>query len=210
MSSPIWQRTLGEFVDNVASSKPVPGGGAVAALSACLAAALFKMLLELIVKDGANVSHKMATVEKAMKLLQNSVGEDITAFNSFLAARRMSKLSESERSSRSEAISSSLIYCTEVPLNALRAALSLVPIAQELASRTPEKAISDCGAALAQLDGGIVGLLFTVDINLRGTASDPAFAKLREERDRLACEIASARRDLAIALDQVARRIGQS
>jgi len=48
-----------------------------------------------------------------------------------------------------------------------------------------------------------------VNINLRGTASDPAFAAVRAERDHLASEFASARQDLAIAIDQVAQRIGQ-
>ena len=96
-----------------------------------------------------------------------------------------------------------------MPLNAVRAALSLVPIAQDLVSLTPDKAISDFGAALSQLDSGLVGLFFTVNLNLRGTASDPSFAAVRAERDHLASEFASARQDLAIAIDQVAQRIGQ-
>jgi len=65
----------------------VPGGGAVAALSACLAGALLKMLLELTAKDGSNIDDKMAIVETALKQLQNCVEEDIQAFDSFLAAR---------------------------------------------------------------------------------------------------------------------------
>jgi methenyltetrahydrofolate cyclohydrolase len=209
VSNSIWQATLSEFVENVASSKPVPGGGAVAALSACLAAALLKMLLELTAKDGLNVEPKVAIVETAMKQLQNSVADDIAAFNSFLAARRMPKLTESEKLRRKELLTQSLQYCTEVPLNAVRAALSLVAIAQDLVSLTPEKAISDFGAALSQLDSGLVGLFFTVNLNLRGTASDPPFAAVRAERDRLASEIASAHLALAIAIDQVAQRIGQ-
>ena len=209
MSNSIWQETLSDFVENVASSKPVPGGGAVAALSACLAGALLKMLLELTAKDGSNIDDKMAIVETALKQLQNCVEEDIQAFDSFLAARRMPKLTELEKQRRQELLTQSLQRCTEVPLNAVRAALSLVPIAQDLVSLTPDKAISDFGAALSQLDSGLVGLFFTVNINLRGTASDPAFAAVRAERDHLASEFASARQDLAIAIDQVAQRIGQ-
>jgi len=209
VSNSIWQETLSDFVENVASSKPVPGGGAVAALSACLAGALLKMLLELTAKDGSNIDDKMAIVETALKQLQNCVEEDIQAFDSFLAARRMPKLTELEKQRRQELLTQSLQRCTEVPLNAVRAALSLVPIAQDLVSLTPDKAISDFGAALSQLDSGLVGLFFTVNINLRGTASDPAFAAVRAERDHLASEFASARQDLAIAIDQVAQRIGQ-
>jgi len=70
----------------------------------------------------------------------------------------MPKLTELEKQRRQELLTQSLQRCTEVPLNAVRAALSLVPIAQDLVSLTPDKAISDFGAALSQLDSGLVGL----------------------------------------------------
>ena len=209
MSSSIWQETLSDFVENVASAKPVPGGGAVAAFSACLAGALFKMLLEIAAKEGASVNDKLVIVETAIRQLQNGVADDIKAFESFMAARRLPKLTEAEKLIRSEATTKALALCTEVPLSGVRAALSLVPIAKEMVNLTPDKAISDFGAALSQLDGGLVGLVFTVDINLRGTASDPAFATLRAERDQLASQITSARQALAAAITQVAHRIGE-
>jgi methenyltetrahydrofolate cyclohydrolase len=206
----VWQETLGTFVENVASSKPVPGGGAVATLSICLAAALLKMLLELTAKERMEVADKASTVATIMTRVQRGVGDDITAFNSYLAARRMPKLSEQEQLRRGEALAAALVRCTEVPLDTARAALALIPIAQDLVSLVPDKAISDFGAALAQLDSGLVGLFFTANINLRGTTSDPSFATVRAGRDCLAVEIASARQALSIAIDQVAQRIGQT
>jgi formiminotetrahydrofolate cyclodeaminase len=40
------QQTVGELLDSIAAKKPVPGGGAVAALTAALAAALGRMVVE--------------------------------------------------------------------------------------------------------------------------------------------------------------------
>jgi glutamate formiminotransferase/formiminotetrahydrofolate cyclodeaminase len=206
----IWGATLIEFVDNVASLKPVPGGGAVAALSGCLGASLLKMLLLMREKEGAKEEGQLALAENARAELQRCAEEDIQAFHSFMGARRMPKGTEPERSARSEAIAAALRRCTEVPLSALRASLGLVPIAQHLMRVVPDKAISDFGAALAQIESALVGLFFTVNINLRDTASDPSFATLRAERDRLAGQMGSARGELADLLAQVTKTIGQS
>ena len=210
MSSSIWQETLGEFVKNVASSRPVPGGGAVAALSGSLAASLLKMVLEIAAKGGSNVDEKLAMVEAGLKELQHCVEADITAFNSFLAARKLAQVTEVEKVRRQELMNQALQRCTEVPLTAAQAIVSLVPVAKNLVGHAPDKVLSDLGVALSELDCGLGGLSFTVNINLRGTASDPAFARLRAEWDGLASQIASARQELAVVLDQVAQRIGQS
>jgi formiminotetrahydrofolate cyclodeaminase len=209
MPGSIWQETIGEFVEKVASSKPVPAGGAVAALSACLAASLLKMLLEIAAKGGAKVDHQVVIVKTGLKELQNCVAEDIKAFDSFLAARRMPQLTELEKLHRQELLTQALQRCTEVPLTAAQAIVRLVPIAKDLVGLVPDKVLSDLGVALSEFDCGLVGLSFTVNINLRGTASDPAFATVRAEQDQLASAIACARQDLAAAIHQVAQKIGQ-
>ncbi len=209
-ASSIWQEPFSKFVDNVASSKPVPAGGAVAALSASLAASLLQMVLEIAVKDGANVGDMLTTVEKGREELQHCVEDDIDAFNAFLAARRLPKSTESEKRHRQQFMTQALQRCTEVPLSAARAAAKLVPIAKGLLSLAPDKVLSDFGVALTECDCALVGLSFTVNINLRETASDSAFSVLRTEWAELAREIAFARQDLALAIDQVLQKIGQA
>ena len=206
----IWQETFAEFVENVASAKPVPGGGAVAALSACLAASLLKMVLEIMAKDGSDVAGKLAAVETARKQLQSFVEEDIAAFNSFLAARRLPQNTEMEKARRLERITQALQRCTEVPLRAAQTAVSLVPILKGLVGLAPEKALSDFGVALAELNCGLVGLSFTVNINLRGTAADANLASLRAQWKELASEVANARQALAVAIEHVNQKIGQA
>ena len=190
--------------------KTCSGRWAVAALSACLAASLLKMVLEIMAKDGSDVAGKLAAVETARKQLQNFVEEDISAFNSFLAARRLPQITEMEKVRRLELITQALQRCTEVPLRAAQTAASLVPILKGMVGLAPEKALSDFGVALAELDCGFVGLSFTVNINLRGTAADANFVSLRAQWKELTSEVANARQALAVAIEHVNQKIGQA
>jgi formiminotetrahydrofolate cyclodeaminase len=210
MLSSVWEETLSEFVEAVGSAKPTPGGGAVAALSACFAASLLNMVLEIAAKRGLDIADRLAVVEAQLKQLQRCVDHDIKAFDSFLAARKLPKITELEKLEREKLLNEALGQCVEVPLTASQVALQLVSIAKGLVELAPEKVMSDLGVALAQLDSGLLGLFFNVNINLQGTALDPAFATLRAERDCLATEIASARQELGTAIDQVARKIARS
>jgi len=168
------------------------------------------MVLEISAKAGANVDDELAAVEIGLKDLQPCVEDDIKAFNSFLAARKMPQLTEGEKQRRQEFLTQALLRCTEVPLAAVQAIARLVPVARDLVGHAPDKVLSDLGVALAELDCALVGLSFTVSINLRGTDSDPAFAAVRAQHQRLAAEISAAHRDLAAAIDQVAQKIGQT
>ncbi|MGD0963309.1 MAG: cyclodeaminase/cyclohydrolase family protein [Candidatus Acidiferrales bacterium] len=210
MSGSVWQETLDEFVAQLGSAKPTPGGGAVAALSACLAASLLEMVLQITARAHPSAEARLAVVQTQLIELRRSVDQDIESFNRFLDARRMPQLTEVEQTRRKDLQRSALQRCTEVPLAAAQSALKLVPIARDLVGLAPAKVLSDVGVALAQLDSGLLGLLLNVNINLQGTASDPAFQQMHAQRDGLAGEVVSARQELATAIDLITRKITES
>lgn len=210
MATSVWKESIGEFTSRVASPKPTPGGGAVTALSACFAASLLEMVAEIASKGGTNVAEMLVIVRTERDTLQRCVDQDIEAFDSFLAARKMPRVTELEKTRRGELTTEALKRCAEVPLAASRAALKLVPIATNLLEIAPAKVLSDLDVALSLMDSSLVGLQFNVDINLQGTASDPAFGMLRKECETLTADIASARHALAAMISSVADRISQS
>lgn len=63
----VWHETLGNFTDRVASRKPTPGGGAVAALSACFGAALLEMALEIAAKGGYRRDRRAGACPRGIK-----------------------------------------------------------------------------------------------------------------------------------------------
>jgi methenyltetrahydrofolate cyclohydrolase len=203
----VWDETLASFIDRLVSAQPTPGGGAVAALSACQSAALLKMVLEISAKDGIRIEVQLSSIETQLEVLRHCVEEDIAAFNSLLSARKKSAATEADSKHRKEEIASALKRCTSAPLTAARAALKLVPLAANLCDMIPARILSDLGVALLQLGSGLAGLQFNVDINLMGTEHDPTFAALRSEGEALALEIASAQKDLSCAIRRVAEKI---
>jgi len=199
----VWSEPLGTFVESIASARPTPGCGAIAAFSACLAASLLKMVLDIGAKNGSNNGDTPVVVQAYLKELQRCVDGDIEAFDSFLAARKMSGVTEPDQPRSVELLEETLRQCVEVPLNGARLTLKLVPIALHLSEVSPDKIKSDAGVALLLLECSLTGLLFNVDINLQGVASNSTFDSLREQRGLLADEITVARRDLSKAIHRV-------
>ena len=96
--APLVSMTIEQFVDEVSSNSPAPGGGSVAALAGGLGAALAAMVANLTVgKAGYEPAWKSLSslAERAQALkasLLNAVDDDTKAFDDVLAAMRLPKL----------------------------------------------------------------------------------------------------------------------
>ncbi|MDK2846586.1 MAG: methenyltetrahydrofolate cyclohydrolase, partial [Synergistales bacterium] len=97
---------IDEFVKELASDSPAPGGGSVAALSGSLGAALVSMVSALTVgkekyRDNREVMEK--TGEEARELqtrLLELMEEDTKAFNAYMAALKLPKETEEQKARR--------------------------------------------------------------------------------------------------------------
>ncbi len=93
----ITAKSLNQFLDELASSSPAPGGGSVAALSGALGAALTSMVCRLTIgkKKYADVQNEMESVLRRSEELRSSFSEladqDTEAFNSVMKAFAMPK-----------------------------------------------------------------------------------------------------------------------
>src|SRR5208283_992112 len=103
-------KTVDEFIDEVASSSPTPGGGSVAALAGALGAALTAMVCNLTIgkKKYLGVQREMEEVLKQSDNLQASfvklIDDDAEAFNTVMSAFDLPKETEEEKTKRAEAI----------------------------------------------------------------------------------------------------------
>ena len=101
--------TLPDFVAELASSSPAPGGGSIAALGGALAAGLSSMVGELTVgrEKYAAVQEEMTRVKDEAKTLAAELLElidrDTDAFNAFMAAMKLPKATDEEKVARREA-----------------------------------------------------------------------------------------------------------
>lgn len=169
--------TVEEFVREVASSSPAPGGGSVAALAGAQAAGLLSMYCNLSQnrdKLGDTVDMLQTTGEEARYLkikLVEAIDEDTLAFNQVMEAYRLPKDSPENKQNRSEAIQAAGKNAAEVPLLTARGGLRVLSLVEEVAAKGNPSAITDLGVANLQAYSGVVGACYNVRINL-GMLSD--------------------------------------
>ena len=157
-----------DFLDEVASGKPTPGGGAAAAYTGSLAAGLVSMVARLTKgKKGYSevekeMEHVLAEAEELRADLRKAVEQDIEAFNQVMAAYRIPK----EELDRDERIQTATLHAAEVPLDVARKSLRVAELALITAELGNKNAITDAGAGAALANAALISAGYNVRINL--------------------------------------------
>jgi len=161
-----------EFSRVLGSNSPAPGGGSVAALSGALGANLVSMVCSLSIgkKDYESFDNELAeALELAQTLsegLLKRVDLDAEAFNSVMAAFKMTRQTEEEKKSRSEAIQAGFKEAVQSPLGIARECLDVLRLANKLLGKSNTNALSDLGVASLQAYAGLEGAIMNVKINI--------------------------------------------
>jgi formiminotetrahydrofolate cyclodeaminase len=191
------------FVERLATSDPVPGGGSAAALVGAMGAALLHMVVELTSGRTAAAEHAGSLTEIGLAASQwqsellNLAQLDADAYGAVVAARRLPSESERDRQARATQLAAALREATRVPLATASAASEVLELAERLAPIGSRNAISDVGVAGILAAGAVRGAALNVEINLPYLTSD---AELREKA-------ANETRRLLATLDDRDRRI---
>jgi glutamate formiminotransferase/formiminotetrahydrofolate cyclodeaminase len=195
-----------DLVAALASEAPTPGGGTAAALAGAMGASLAEMVSALTLsKDKYAASHDAVRPigeasararERFLRLAQ----EDSDAYDAVVAARRLPKGTDEERSARVRAMAESNRLAAEVPMRTACEAAALLDLLLELAEKGNPNAASDAGAAALLLETAVQAALLNVAINLGG-ADDPGFAvRLTEESERVGREASRVREKVLAAV----------
>ena len=161
-----------EFSRVLGSNSPAPGGGSVAALSGALGANLVSMVCSLSIgkKDFESFDNELAEALKLARTLSEGllkrVDLDTEAFNSVMAAFKMTKQTEEEKKSRTEAIQAGFKEAVQSPLGIARECLDVLRLANKLLGKSNTNALSDLGVASLQAYAGLEGAIMNVKINI--------------------------------------------
>jgi formiminotetrahydrofolate cyclodeaminase len=183
--------TIEEFLNETASDSPAPGGGSVSALVGALGAALSSMVGELSVgKDSDDdtiieIKNYVGECRRIMQLLKESIDKDTDAFNAVMAAFRMPKDTDEQKSIRSKEIQSAFKNAADVPYNTAELCLRVMDIAVEMLDKGNKNAASD--AAVSGLLGyaALNGALYNVKINLNSIKDEQYVQQMKEKVDKL-------------------------
>lgn len=172
--------TVQDFVSELASANPTPGGGSASALAGAIAAGLVEMACNLTVGR-----EKFRDVEEELRIvlarsgelraqLMAAVDEDTVAYDKVSQAYKLPKASDAEKAARSAAIQDALKYATEVPLRVAQAAMEVSQLALIALEKSNPNVSSDARVARVIADAAREGATANVEINL-GSITDGEF-----------------------------------
>lgn len=181
----IRDQKIKDFLDDLASKKPTPGGGATAALAGAMAAGLVIMVAKLSVEKDKGFKEIEEEAEKLKKELLSLADEDCQVFEEVMKAYRLPKESKMQSEKRKMRIQEALREAALLPLRTAEKAVEIVRLASFCARRGNQNAISDARVGIELGTAAVYGALENVRINLE-TIEDTKFCEdLKDEIDEL-------------------------
>lgn len=161
-----------EFLNDVSSGSPVPGGGSVSAIAGALGTSLISMVLNLTTSSKkyeefhqfANENQIEAT--RISERLKRLVVEDAEAFDKVMSAYKLPKNTDEEKAQRKKAIEEATKQAIAVPLETGKQCIEALSIINKVIEKSNKNAISDLGVANLLLKAACEGALYNVFINL--------------------------------------------
>jgi glutamate formiminotransferase/formiminotetrahydrofolate cyclodeaminase len=161
-----------EFVEELSTNSPAPGGGSVSALVGALGAALSSMVAALSheKKELLDLKPEMNEIgieaQKLKDRLSFLVDEDTNAFNKVMDANRLSATNDEEQSAKNQAIEIANKYAIEIPLETAKKCFHVIELADTLVEKGNPNSVSDAGVAAEVALAGVSGACMNVLINL--------------------------------------------
>jgi formiminotetrahydrofolate cyclodeaminase len=192
----ITQRPVSGFLDDLASSAPTPGGGSAAAVVGAMGAALVSMVCGVTLgkKGQEAVESEMKAVlglsEQLRTRLTAMAAADIAAFDGLMAAYRLPKTNEAEKSLRGEAIQENLRAATETPLECARACAEVIALSHRAGLKGYSGVISDAGVGALTANAALRSAALNVYINVPALKDRVFASQATAELEQLlhACE----------------------
>jgi formiminotetrahydrofolate cyclodeaminase len=179
------------FLDELASNAPAPGGGSVAALGGALGAALVSMVCNLTLgKKGyeavqGDIEDLLAQSEALRAELANLLEEDVKVYTAYSVAAKLPRGTEEEKAERTKAVQAALKNATMVPMRIAETAVKVMDLCLPTAEKGNKWAVSDAGVAVLMAEAALRSAALNVLINL-GSIKDEAFvAEKRAHLDGL-------------------------
>ncbi|MBO3731274.1 cyclodeaminase/cyclohydrolase family protein [Glycomyces niveus] len=177
--------TIEDWLTDLASELPAPGGGAAAGMSAAMAAALVSMVCNLTIGKPKFAEHEavmreaLAEAERLRLEALQLAEDDAEAFSGVVAAYKLPKSSDEEKAARTAAIQAGLVEAAAVPLAVARVSAEVIKLSGRILEGSNPNVLSDVAVAASAAKSALESAALNVDINV-------VAIKDAAERERLA------------------------
>jgi formiminotetrahydrofolate cyclodeaminase len=203
--------TVKDFIAELASNSPAPGGGSTAAFAASLGSALSSMVFNLTVGKKAfnELSDEIKElIVKELKEAQESKEEflslmdkDTEAFMILMASFKLPKETEDEKSVRSSKIQEAYKGATEVPLEMAVKAYKIYDYIMTACTYGNKNAISDAGVAALMTQSSIEAAVLNVRINLSSIKDEDYKQRVKKQCEELVANGAKKKEEILSIVD---------
>lgn len=192
---------IGEYLEQLGSAEPTPGGGAAAALVSAQGAALIKMVANLTIGKEKYAEHEelcrgvLSEAEEICERLSSGMDRDAAAFGNVGAAYSLQ-----DPEVRTQAVANSSVGAAEVPIAVMEDSLRGIELAKSLLGHSNPNLESDIYVAVLCLIAGLKSAAYNVAANL---------AAIRAVYPDIAARLQSRAGDLITASRELEREISQ-
>ena len=180
-----------EFIKELASNSPAPGGGSVACVNGAMAAGLGAMVCRLtigkeIYKDVEDLfKEKLPKLDKLHAELTELIDKDANAFNGVMASFKMPKDTDEQIIARSKKIQEEYKKAALVPMSTARACKKVLDIILELGTQGNKNAVSDIAVGALNALTGLKSAILNVQINLPSIKDETFKSETRIEIEEM-------------------------
>ncbi len=180
-----------EFLEELGSDMPAPGGGAVAGLTSAISGALNSMVYSLTVGKKAYLALDekeqlmiREVEEKSKKFIDRSLElmeADRENFMKLMDCYKLPKESEEDKENRAKAIKDNTIKAMEAPLVLARESLSFYDNLDVMAKYGNKMLLSDLSISAILLHSAIESSVVNVKVNLNSLRNEEFFEEIDKE-----------------------------
>lgn len=168
--------TINDFLNEIDSPTPTPGGGSVASIVMAQGVSLIRMVAHLsIAKQKFKTLNEQIQNEyfahfnqlekdKQHALLLSDA--DTLAYNEVVLAYRLPKITDDDKVIRTKAIDKAIIKATEVPFQVLELGRKIIIETLPMFEYASKSALSDFGVGLKLIEAGMYSAMLNVETNM--------------------------------------------
>lgn len=164
---------IDEYVKELGSKAPVPGGGGASAVAGALSAALAGMVCNLTVGKKSyiavedDVKRILEDMNKHMESFIRLSDKDAEVFYPLSQAYGFKLQNDEEKKLHEENMEKLLFNAAMVPLDIMKEAYSMLGAIDFLSKKGSKLAVSDAGVAVSMLRSAVCGAMMNVVINVK-------------------------------------------
>ena len=172
METQLLDKSCKDFLTDLASKEPTPGGGGAAALAGAIAAALTSMVSNLTLgkEKFANVEDKIRPLLVSAEILRTRmlalVAADAAVFDGFMKAYKLPKNTDEEKEFRTNSIQIAAYDASEVPMKIADSCLDILHLSSKLVRIGNPSAITDATVAALLARAALRSACYNVHSNL--------------------------------------------